>query len=617
MTQSIVLIVTRRCNLECSYCPVRKDDSLMSPATALAAVRGLDSRGGGLVRLTGGEPTLNWKTVDAVIREVTLLRGQSRQMSVELCTNGTLLDAERIERCGRDGVTVVVSLDGSPGTMSSSGRRPLANQEDLLRLPGVVVTQTVSPQNAGRILDDFLHLWNLGARRLNFLPVYYVPWSARQLADLRAGFEAIAGFLGPRLSRGEAAVRNLERSGSMPLFNDDLTVDTDGTVYTTNLVMADSITAPLLDALRASGQEPPSLPPDILGRLEKLLDPAVRRSIRSVDRALTRFVEDLRATRSVERRVTKPVRAGRPPRLEFHISYACTNSCTFCSEAHRMVRWAGHAVTAMEIRRTLLAHARAGGDHVNFTGGEPTLHPAFLYAIKLARSLGMRIYVGTNGVRLGDPDFAREALRSIDELSLSIHGSTAHVHDAGTCRNGSFADLMRTRENVAAMKPEVDLYANVVATRLNVDDLSGIIGMCLEMGILRILISNVAPEGRALEHYGELAVPLVEWWKRIPDLVGLAERAGATIRFFGLPLCVLGQARMKSNDLYYDPRITVERARGPHGRVRLSSVITRLPRRGRIQTRRCTGCSMRGLCGGVFACYVDLFGDEGLEAVRG
>ena len=74
---------------------------------------------------------------------------------------------------------------------------------------------------------------------------------------------------------------------------------------------------------------------------------------------------------------------------------------------------------------------------------------------------------------------------------------------------------------------------------------------------------------------------------------------------------------MKSNDLHYDPRVTVERARGPRGSFRLSHVATRRPRRGRRYTRRCRGCAYRALCGGVFTEYVRLFGDDELEAIRG
>lgn len=617
MNATLALIVSRNCNLDCVYCPVQKADRFLQAGVAVRAVRDLTSEGEWLVRLTGGEPTLNWPTVEALLEEVERLVEEGLPLRLELCTNGTLLDDRRVQALCRPWITVVVSVDGTPQVQQASGRPTVTLPARLLGSGGLVVTQTIAPGQVGHMLDGYLHLWEQGVRRFNFLPVYYVHWSRRQIDLLAESLQAVAEHLGPRVRMQEARVRNLERAGSVPLFNDDITVDVDGTVYRTNLVLADSITAPLLDPLRASGGTVPKIPPDIRSRLESLLDETVVRSMRKVDRVLDGFVQSLRTGKGA--RISKEHRRGRtsrPERLEFHISYECTNRCVFCSESHRLERWKDRPVTALEIRRTLLSHARAGGTHVNFTGGEPTLHPAFVYAARLAVSLGMRIYVGTNGARLADPAFASRVMGLLGELSLSVHGSTEELHDRTTGRRGSFQDLMRTRENARRTHPRMTLFANVVVTRHNHEDLHETIRLCSSLGVSQVLLSSAAPEGRGLDRYAELAVPL-SWWKHsADDLAATALAQGLSIRFFGLPLCALAGARMKSNDLYFDPRVTVERARGARGLVRLSSVATKKPIRGRSKTRRCRDCAMRQLCGGVFRRYLELFGDGELEPIH-
>jgi MoaA/NifB/PqqE/SkfB family radical SAM enzyme len=323
---------------------------------------------------------------------------------------------------------------------------------------------------------------------------------------------------------------------------------------------------------------------------------------------------------SLSRGGPPPVRPGertRPERLEFHVSYECTNRCLFCSEAHRLEKWRDRPVSAMEVHRTIVSHARAGGTHLNLTGGEPSLHPAFGYALELARRNGMRTFVGTNGVRLADRAFASRIMPLLDELSLSLHGSRADLHDRQTGRRGSFEDLMETRRNASRFNPDVSLFANSVVTRRNVDDLAGVVDLCARLGVPHLIVSNVAPEGRALERYARLAVRLDRWRSEAPALAARASGLGVRVRFFGLPLCALGTARMKSNDLHWDPRVTVERARGPRGGVRLSTVAALKPRRGRRYAHRCRGCLMHDVCGGVFCEYLDAHGDGEIEAIRG
>ena len=611
---TLALIVTRSCDLSCTYCAASKREEHLDPGLAVRAVREFGERGGRRVRLTGGEPTRRWDTVEAVLAEVDRLRAQGREFTVELCTNGRSLDAGRRATLDAPWTHVTVSVDGLPDVQRAAGRTPLPALAALLSASTTRVTQTLAPGMAHRALDGLIHLWELGARRFNVLPVYYTRWRAAELRHLQEALAGMADFLRPRVAEGRARVRNLNRRGSVPLFADDLTLDVDGTFYRTNLVLADRFTRPLLPELRVDPAAPAPVPRDLHTRLEALLPKAVRRSNRRVDAALDRFVVALRASPP---RPPRPEPRRRPTRLEFHLSYTCDNDCVFCSEADRLRRWRASPVTATEVRRTLLSHARAGGEHVLFTGGEPTLHPALPFALRLARELGLRTAVGTSGQRLGDAGYAARVLPHLDELSLSLHGADAATHDASTGRSGSFARLLATRGHARELAPGLSPAANAVVTRHNAEQLEGIVSLCGELNVGRLLLSNVAPEGAALGRYEDLAVPLERWRRQAAGLVALGDRAGVRLRFFGLPLCALGDARMRSNDLYYDARVTVERARGPRDSVRLSHVATRHPRRGRRWTRRCRTCRYREVCGGVFRAYLERFGDHEIRPIEG
>lgn len=252
----------------------------------------------------------------------------------------------------------------------------------------------------------------------------------------------------------------------------------------------------------------------------------------------------------------------------------------------------------------LRRHVERGVRSVLLTGGEPTIHPRFLDILTVARKLALRTSTSTNSVMLSREDFARQALPSLDECMFSLHGPSAAVHDDMTRRAGSFVQVLDAVGLARTIKPELDLAVNIVLTRRNIDHLGDTVALAAELGASLIVVSNVSPEGRGLDHYAELAVSLADLAERLPAVV---ERAGGSIlRFFGVPLCILGAHTMLSNDLHWDPRVTVEWTPRP-GKVVLEDVYTWTAGRQRAYVEACQGCLQQGICMGVFERYCELF----------
>jgi len=629
----LLVVPTRRCNLSCPYCPVEKRGGALDPAAAARAAGAFLASGGGRVRLTGGEPLLAWETVARVVEAAAPYAAGRAGALLEVCTNGTLLDGERLSLLDRPWIGLVVSVDGGWETMRAGrlagrgGRAAFERLRALLADPRragrLVVTQTIAPRPRGGAFDDFLFLWGSGARRFNFLPVYYRRWGAAERRALADDLAAIAGFVGPFVAAGAAEVRNLSARGPAPLFSRALCLDADGAVYFSNAHLLAAVAGEAHRLRLSDGLE------GIDGKLaafdgEARLAAALRASFgadvlranRAVDAHLDRFVEALRAA-GARRPAAPPARAarGRPERLELHLSYRCTNDCVFCSERARMRRFARSPVRAIEAWRAIERHARAGGRHLNLTGGEPTLHPAFTPLLEGAKALGLRTYVGTNGARTCDPAFAARALPFVDELCLSIHGPDEETHRALTGRPGGLGRLLETARNAGRSAPRPVLMANMVVTRRNAAGARRALGLCASIGASQLLVSNPSPEGRALERYRRIVLPLGRWPALAEELARAADGLGVVVRFFGLPFCALGEARMKSNDLYFDPRVTVERRAGRGGAAAMGAAVTRHPRRGRVHLPACRGCSMRRLCGGVFGEHVRVMGSGGVHAI--
>lgn len=300
-------------------------------------------------------------------------------------------------------------------------------------------------------------------------------------------------------------------------------------------------------------------------------------------------------------------------RLELHLTYTCPERCVFCSEEHRMASFRQFPVTWGRVARVLREHASRGGSSVHFTGGEPTIHPQFVDACRLAHKLGMRTSIGTIGTMLSREAFAREALPHLDEALFSLHGPDAACHDALTQRPGSFARVTAAMRLARALRPTLGVYVNTVLTRHNIERLPETVQLAASLGASLVVVSNLTPEGGGETHYAALAPSLETLAQVIPRAVAAAAEV-VVLRFFGVPMCLLGPHRMLSNDLHWDPRVTVEWGAQP-GKVVFEGIYSWAPDRRRVHTAACGGCSLRGVCTGVFDAYAAQHSTAALRAV--
>ncbi len=118
---------------------------------------------------------------------------------------------------------------------------------------------------------------------------------------------------------------------------------------------------------------------------------------------------------------------------------------------------------------------------VQFSGGEPTISPIFLDAVRYAREVGyFSVQAATNGIRFAqEPDFAhaaREAGMRIAYLQFDGVGDAANAHR----KVGNLFDVkLRAIENLHAAGIDVCLVVTIVNT-VNNDQVGPIIKFALQ-----------------------------------------------------------------------------------------------------------------------------------------
>jgi organic radical activating enzyme len=304
-------------------------------------------------------------------------------------------------------------------------------------------------------------------------------------------------------------------------------------------------------------------------------------------------------------------------RLEIHISSVCGQACVFCSESRRMETFQKHPISYESMIKTLIRKRQDGCKHVTFTGGEPTLYPHLPRVLKAAKKLGYRTYITTDASRLSQKNYASKVIPLLDEICISIHSNKAATHDILAKTPGSFKRVLAAFSHIATASPQPYLLTNTVLTRFNIDQISETVEFLAQSGIVRhCTISNLAPDGAGLKNFEKIACRLRQMTPLTKSLSDISRRTGIVVRFFGTPLCVLGNDWDLPNDLHWTPRVTVERGM-VGGQVGLHEIFSPHPGRMRFYAPKCKNCSLREKsCFGVFRKYYNLYGEDELKPLQ-
>jgi radical S-adenosyl methionine domain-containing protein 2 len=152
-----------------------------------------------------------------------------------------------------------------------------------------------------------------------------------------------------------------------------------------------------------------------------------------------------------------------PETVNFHLVRACNMRCRFCFGGFPDLRDALSTEAALRLIRSV---AESGVRRLNFSGGEPTLHPELLRLMGEARRLGMTVSLVTNTARLTDEmlEFCRIVAFSIDALDADVLKRLGRFDP----RFPDYVERVVERAD-AAHRRGCFVKINVVVTALNAD----------------------------------------------------------------------------------------------------------------------------------------------------
>ncbi|MDP3274805.1 MAG: viperin family antiviral radical SAM protein [Deltaproteobacteria bacterium] len=166
-----------------------------------------------------------------------------------------------------------------------------------------------------------------------------------------------------------------------------------------------------------------------------------------------------------------------PKAINFHLLRECNAKCRYCFATFRET----HGRLSTDDALAVMASVRAaGGQKMNFVGGEPTLHPDIERLVCEAKSMGFTTSIVSNGKRLARL-LASSAGAALDWVGLSVDSATdegnAAVGRGGPGYTQQIVDLATQAQGLGAR-----VKLNTVVTKVNVDE------------DMHTLIRQIAPE---------------------------------------------------------------------------------------------------------------------------
>ncbi len=195
-----------------------------------------------------------------------------------------------------------------------------------------------------------------------------------------------------------------------------------------------------------------------------------------------------------------------PQRLSVELANICNLHCSYCFRSEDNLYNSRAEFFPVELLRRVIGEARdvANVTKINFTGGEPTLHPDFAATLETVAGAGMTSSFVTNGWHFERVWPAIVANRhSISHVAFSLDGITRETHDRWR-GNGSFDRLVRAFSR--CYMSDLPFALKVTVRRDLMDQLEQIAMFAARLGAAALNFVHVMPTSTAVADESSLSL---------------------------------------------------------------------------------------------------------------
>jgi len=234
-------------------------------------------------------------------------------------------------------------------------------------------------------------------------------------------------------------------------------------------------------------------------------------------------------------------------RVKIVTGLSCNIQCIFCyyrdnlKTSNRKIK---------EIQKDLLFARKNRISQVDFSGGEPTMHPELGKMITFAKNIGIEtVCIISNGIRLSNKNYLKQLQGAgLDEVLFSVHGSNSEIHDAITQCPGSHKKISKALENTVDIG--LTVRTNTVVNKINFKDLPDTAEFIKAFSPLQVNFITINDWCFAKELVGNLMLSYSDMSYRLKKACDLLENEIPHINVRYIPFCFMkGYERFVCNHM--------------------------------------------------------------------
>ncbi len=242
---NLQLMITRRCQLDCDYCPIIKKDIDMDEETLFRAIDMVFTSSREDIRLdfTGGEPLLRFDLVKKGVEYAKIQAFKKRKsVSFYMVTNLIALTDEIADFIAGEDFFLELSVDGEEGFHN---RYKLSKNKELnpyrVTISGLkkifsrkidnYAVMVVGPATAKYVYKNFRHLLKLGFRNIGINYALCSFWKEAPRRDFFRQTDKIIKNLFPYIKSGNIRLSNFGSRSEPAVLNNEVLVNCDGKVH--------------------------------------------------------------------------------------------------------------------------------------------------------------------------------------------------------------------------------------------------------------------------------------------------------------------------------------------------------------------------------------------------
>lgn len=228
---TVLLGLTNRCNLKCTYCFVHQNNTDMTYETAEKAVEWAINNAkikkedkDITINFFGGEPLLKF---EEIIKPLVLKYKNIVQFNIT--TNGTLLDENKVDFLYNNNIGVLLSFDGVAEVQNKQRDNSFFSVLNnipylLLRMPETVMRATVTKNSIPFLFKTVKMAEELGFKKIVFCPNAYENWDKEDEKELYNQFKDIGCYVYNKLMNSQNVIQidplnNLYKNVNLALNN--------------------------------------------------------------------------------------------------------------------------------------------------------------------------------------------------------------------------------------------------------------------------------------------------------------------------------------------------------------------------------------------------------------